>query len=478
MVVMSQQVRILKVMVTGASPYLGEMRLADGSTVSAYSSDPDRVMCWLCDGWRGRFNQYRSRRMKYAKDGETLVPLGDRVDDCTDAQARIEYSWLAAIPQLVLQAPGRIENTEWWGAVKRRKTNIKHHRKAGAMPRFKRKSRGMMFTCWNNGGRNANLTVFNRTHGEVIITGMNPKEHRGHGARFQIHIRVKLSEPIRTYTSVGVDWAGKTLTFINAPLPVERTMTGAMTGIDRGVAHTLALSDGEFIDLPKGRLERIDREIRRRQKAQARRIRESGKSAKEYVRQPSKRYVAERERIHALYGKTHRIIDDWQHKVTTQLVRDYDVIAVEALNVADMTRKAKPKTDPDKHNHYLPNGQSRKRGLNRSMRSMALSGLAEKLAYKASLAGNLYVEVNPAYTSQQCNRCGHTAAENRESQAVFTCAKCGHANNADTNAARNILAKAFRGGDTANTQAHDIRRQARAYEPAASVTPASTRHGE
>ncbi|WP_412538078.1 zinc ribbon domain-containing protein [Longispora sp. K20-0274] len=54
------------------------------------------------------------------------------------------------------------------------------------------------------------------------------------------------------------------------------------------------------------------------------------------------------------------------------------------------------------------------------------------------------MRVNPAYTSQTCNPCGHGAPENRESQSVFRCVACGHQAHADVNAARNILARALR----------------------------------
>lgn len=59
------------------------------------------------------------------------------------------------------------------------------------------------------------------------------------------------------------------------------------------------------------------------------------------------------------------------------------------------------------------------------------------------------VIVVPAHnTSRACPQCGHTSAENRESQAVFHCTQCGHTTHADTNAARNILT---RGLTTAGT---------------------------
>ncbi|WP_241352399.1 transposase, partial [Escherichia coli] len=48
--------------------------------------------------------------------------------------------------------------------------------------------------------------------------------------------------------------------------------------------------------------------------------------------------------------------------------------------------------------------------------------------------------VPPAYTSQRCACCGHTAKENRLSQSQFRCQVCGYTANADVNGARNILA--------------------------------------
>jgi putative transposase len=50
----------------------------------------------------------------------------------------------------------------------------------------------------------------------------------------------------------------------------------------------------------------------------------------------------------------------------------------------------------------------------------------------------MLVEVNPRHTSQRCSCCGHTAKENRLSQALFRCQSCGYEENADINAAKNI----------------------------------------
>jgi putative transposase len=61
------------------------------------------------------------------------------------------------------------------------------------------------------------------------------------------------------------------------------------------------------------------------------------------------------------------------------------------------------------------------------------------LSVEAESAGRQVIAVNPRYTSQRCAECGHVAAGNRASQAVFRCLACGHQAHADVNAARNIL---------------------------------------
>ncbi len=210
---MSQKVRIMRVSVVGAAPFLG---LRDDAPY--WSRKPDEVMDWLADAWRTRFNHYRSRRQKYGP-GKVLIPLGGTVNTETKSQTRKTHSWLAAVPDRVLATPEKIENGEWWAAVKRRETMRQTGRKPGAMPRFlSRKRSDQTFACWFNGGKNAVLTKTGRKSGIVTISGSNPTVHRepGQGARFKIRLHVRLSQPIRAYTSVRVNWTAKTLVFVNS----------------------------------------------------------------------------------------------------------------------------------------------------------------------------------------------------------------------------------------------------------------------
>ena len=87
---MSQVVKITKVSVKGATPYLGDHN--DDSSQPIFSKSPNLVMEWLCSAWRKRFNDRRSQRKKYGKD-KVLIPLGETVVETTDKQAREEHSF-------------------------------------------------------------------------------------------------------------------------------------------------------------------------------------------------------------------------------------------------------------------------------------------------------------------------------------------------------------------------------------------------
>jgi len=73
--------------------------------------------------------------------------------------------------------------------------------------------------------------------------------------------------------------------------------------------------------------------------------------------------------------------------------------------------------------------------------SWAFYQLRSFITYKARLAGVSVVLIDPAYTSQRCNKCGHTEKANRNSQAEFCCKSCGHVDHADCNGAKNIRDK-------------------------------------
>jgi putative transposase len=134
---------------------------------------------------------------------------------------------------------------------------------------------------------------------------------------------------------------------------------------------------------------------------------------------------------------------DWCEKTSTSLAKRFDVICVEDLSMAGMTRTARGTIGQPGRNVRA------KAGLNREISRSGWGLLVRRLEDKAP--GRVQ-KINPAYTSQRCSACGHVARESRQSQALFLCVACYFACNADVNAARNIAAGhavIARGGDRA-----------------------------
>lgn len=448
---MSQVVTITKVSIKGAAPYLGDRN--DDSSQPIFSKSPHQVMEWLCSAWRKRFNDHRSQRKRYGKD-KVLIPLGESIVEMTDKQAREKHSFLQAVPSLVLQSPEQIEAKEWFAAAKRRKALKESGRNPGNMPKFRSfKKHDHIFVCWFNGGRNARFEKVGRRSGIVFISGSNPKGKKlpgDTGQRFVIRIHVRLSQEIRPYTSVQVNWTKKKLVFVNEPLAVTSRVPrgqGSAIGIDRGIIHMTADSQGHCENLPWDTITALDNKVRRLQRSQERSAKDLGFDSHHAAKKAgknSKSSIRRDREIAKTKAKISRIVQDTQHKVARNLVENHDIIAIEKLNLAGMSKKAKAKVDPNNPGEFLPNGQSAKKALNRKLRLSALSQFGEFLEYKARLSGGQVIEVDPRNTSRHCASCGHVAQENRESQAVFLCRKCGHSDNADHNAAVNILDRALR----------------------------------
>ena len=450
---MSQKVRIDGVKRTGASVFLG----VDHCGNPRWTRNPKRVMEWLCDGWRTRFNQRREQRPRNVpvKDEAGGIvdwvkePLGgpDVAELLSDKEACLRCSWMAGIPAPILSSTDRIENTEWFAGLKRKKTA------GGRIPGFKSRHRGLGFVCWRNASKTGNA-IFRKTgrkSGVVVITGMNPTRWRKPGEKlhWRVIIHVRVSQPIRPYTSVHVDWTHRSLVFVNMPLPLPRTGNGKV-GIDRGCVHTLALSDGIFMDMPKPSKAELKR-LKYLQRRMARQDRVNEARGGRAAKLASKRRWKTLSEFNALQGYIVRRRNDWIERTTTRLARENSLVAMEDLDVKAMTKRPKPKPDPDRPGQYLHNGAKAKAGLDRSILSNCWSRTLKRLKDKMDANGGRLAIVPAAYTSQTCHKCGHVAKGSRDSQAVFRCVECGYRANADVNAAMNILGRALvkTGGDTA-----------------------------
>ena len=176
-------------------------------------------------------------------------------------------------------------------------------------------------------------------------------------------------------------------------------------GIDVGLTTFATLSDGTHIDNP--------RFFRKEEKVLAKVQRTHSTLAKGTPERKKHRKAVARVHERVAFRR-----DNFTHQVSRALVDTYGVICVEDLHVNRMM-----------HNHCLA----------KSMSDAAWSQFFERLSSKAEEAGRQFIKVNPAYTSQNCSRCGHRQKMTLEKR-VYLCPCCHLVIDRDLNAARNIKA--------------------------------------
>ncbi len=202
-----------------------------------------------------------------------------------------------------------------------------------------------------------------------------------------------------------------------------RPANNEVVGIDLGVTHFAALSNGAIIDNP--------RHFRRSQKRLAK---ISQKLA------CCKKGSHRRAKVKKQLAKTHRKIKnqrkDFLHKESRKLVNTYDTLVFEKLQPANLTRRPKPKQD-EETGEYLPNGAAAKAGLTKSILDAGWYQFQQYCTYKAESAGRSVLFVNPNYTSQRCSGCGQIVKKDL-SERWHSC-ECGTVLDRDHNAAINIL---------------------------------------
>jgi putative transposase len=183
--------------------------------------------------------------------------------------------------------------------------------------------------------------------------------------------------------------------------------TGEAVGIDVGIENFATLSTGKAVENPEF-LRVSEAELKTAQRRVSRRKKGAKRSRKAVSLLRKKHQKIQRQRA------------DFHHKTALKIVRGFDAIAVEDLNVRGMVK-----------NHHLA----------KSVSDAGWSQFILILTSKAEEAGRVVIKVNPAYTSQDCSQCGHRV---RKTLAMreHRCNNCGFVAHRDHNSALAVKGRA------------------------------------
>ena len=214
-------------------------------------------------------------------------------------------------------------------------------------------------------------------------------------------------------------WYASIQTEIEVETPLHESTTSV--GVDVGIVKFATLSTGEVF-APVNGFKNNAQKLAKYQRAMSRK------------KKFSKNWHKAKNKVSKLHAKIANIRKDYLHKTSTAISKNHAMIVIEDLKISNMSKSSKGTSK--KHGKNV----KAKSGLNKSILDQGWFEFRRQLEYKQSWRGGYVIAIPPQHTSQRCSCCGNVSKGNRTSQSRFECLDCGHTENADINAARNILA--------------------------------------
>ncbi|WP_080206499.1 RNA-guided endonuclease InsQ/TnpB family protein [Salmonella enterica] len=355
----------------------------------------EREMRRFAGACRFVFNRALARQNENHEAGNKCIPYGKMASWLVEWKNATETQWLKDAPSQPLQQSLK--------DLERAYKNF--FQKRAAFPRFKKRGQ-------NDAFRYPQGVKLDQEDCRIFLPKLGWMRYRNSRQVTGVVKNVTVSQSCgKWYISIQTESEVST--------PVHPS--ASMVGLDAGVAKLATLSDGTVFE-PVNSFQKNQKKLARLQRQLSRKV----KFSKNWQKQ--KRKI---QRLHSCIANIRR---DYLHKVTTTISKNHAMIVIEDLKVKNMSKSAAGTVSQSGRNVRA------KSGLNRSILDQGWYEMRRQLEYKQLWRGGQVLAVPPAYTSQRCACCGHTAKENRLSQSRFECLECGYTDNADINGARNILA--------------------------------------
>ncbi|EIP0493939.1 transposase [Escherichia coli] len=341
------------------------------------------------------FNRALARQNENHEAGNKYIPYGKMASWLVEWKNATETQWLKdSLSQPLQQSLKDLER-----AYKN------FFRKRAAFPRFKKRGQ-------NDAFRYPQGVKLDQENSRIFLPKLGWMRYRNSRQVTGVVKNVTVSQSCgKWYISIQTE----------SEVSTPAHPSASMVGLDAGVAKLATLSDGTVFE-PVNSFQKNQKTLARLQRQLSRKVKFSNNWQKQ------KRKI---QRLHSCIANIRR---DYLHKVTTAVSKNHAMIVIEDLKVSNMSKSAAGTVSQPGRNVRA------KSGLNRSILDQGWYEMHRQLEYKQLWRGGQVLAVPPAYTSQRCAYCGHTAKENCLSQSKFRCQVCGYTANADVNGARNILA--------------------------------------
>ena len=332
----------------------------------------------------------------------------------TPAKYKEEYPFLKEVDSLAL-ANSQMHLQQ---AFRNYKKNKDHFQK----PTYKKKSRSRLSYTTNN--QKGTIRIENN---RLIL----PK--------FKTGIKIKVHRPIEgviKFVTIEQVPSGHYTASIMYEIPDNQEKLvlskNDAIGIDLGLTHLAIMSNGKKYENPK-HFNELQRKLRKEQKTLSRRFEqnvkeriydEDGNCTEIIYKKPlreCKNYQKQRRKVAKIHNKIKNKRSDNLHKVSTEIIKNHDYIALETLKVKNLMKNRK---------------------LSKSIADVGWSKFINMLKYKAERNGKMIIQIEQWFPSSQiCSHCHHNDGKKALNIREWTCSNCHTHHDRDVNAAINIRNK-------------------------------------